>query len=291
MEAASAGGRQALSIAATSDRMSLGANRVEGLKVNLTLDDLWAARGRLRRRRGWPGPKFAGQSIADVRLTATGGADVSDVDFSGVVRRTGGEGERPAHRRPVDPARTLRPSPQRRRPAARARSSGDPDLWRRWSRHPEFRARRRCGRLSLSGRAGLDARPSSVCGAGAARRRSISFRPGRPVRRRRRRGDHQRNGRRTVWQLAAATDGVSAPQTRTPPCRRSTSTGSGRLAGSRTSLDVAVNVGKGSSVRSTGSAPLAIGRARREIDGKLDAGLANTALSISGRHVVRLPRD
>ena len=45
VEAASAGGRQALSIAATSDSMSLGADRVEGLRVNLTLDDLWAARG------------------------------------------------------------------------------------------------------------------------------------------------------------------------------------------------------------------------------------------------------
>ena len=86
VEAASAGGRQALSIAATSDRMSLGANRVEGLKVNLTVDDLWAARG-VSGAAELARAEVAGQSIADVRLTATGDADVSDVDFSGVVRR------------------------------------------------------------------------------------------------------------------------------------------------------------------------------------------------------------
>ena len=45
VEAAAANGRQWLSIVANSDRMSVGANRLEGLKVDLTVDDLWAARG------------------------------------------------------------------------------------------------------------------------------------------------------------------------------------------------------------------------------------------------------
>ena len=61
--------------------------------------------------------------------------------------------------------------------------------------------------------------------------------------------------------------------------------GSGRLAGGRTSLDVTVNAGTGNQVRLTGSAPLAPdGALDVKIDGALDARLANTMLSVSGRH-------
>ena len=61
--------------------------------------------------------------------------------------------------------------------------------------------------------------------------------------------------------------------------------GSGRLAGGRTSLDVTVNAGTGNAVRLTGSAPLAPdGALDAKIDGALDARLANTMLSVSGRH-------
>ena len=185
--------------------MSLGANRVEGLRVNLTVDDLWAARGvsgeaRLARA------EVAGQSIADVRLTATGDADVSDVDFSGVVRRAGGESARPAHRRPADPARPCKLHRRGSWPAARARGSGDPDLWKRWPRHPEFRARRRWrAPVALRPRR-LDAGPSSVCDANAARGARLRFGRRRPVRRRRRRGDPPRNAGRPVWRLAPAPD-------------------------------------------------------------------------------------
>ena len=58
-----------------------------------------------------------------------------------------------------------------------------------------------------------------------------------------------------------------------------------RLAGGRTSLDVAINAGTGNTVRLTGSAPLAPdGPLDVKIDGALDARLANSMLSVSGRH-------
>ena len=61
--------------------------------------------------------------------------------------------------------------------------------------------------------------------------------------------------------------------------------GSGRLAGGRTSLDVSVNAGTGGALRLTGSAPLAPdGPLDVKIDGALDARLANSMLSVSGRH-------
>ena len=85
VEAASAAGKQTLSIAATSDQMSVGGARLEGLKVDMTIDDLWAARGvsgqaRLARA------EVGGQSLADVKLTATAHGDSSDLDFMGSVR-------------------------------------------------------------------------------------------------------------------------------------------------------------------------------------------------------------
>ena len=62
--------------------------------------------------------------------------------------------------------------------------------------------------------------------------------------------------------------------------------GSGRLGGGRTSLDLTVNAGSGNAIRLTGSAPLsADGALDVKIDGRLDAGLANAALSVGGRHV------
>ena len=62
--------------------------------------------------------------------------------------------------------------------------------------------------------------------------------------------------------------------------------GSGRLGGGRTSLDLTVNAGSGNAIRVTGSAPLsADGALDVKIDGSLDAGLANAAFSAGGRHV------
>ena len=61
---------------------------------------------------------------------------------------------------------------------------------------------------------------------------------------------------------------------------------SGRLGGGRTSFDLTVNAGSGNAIRLTRSAPLsADGALDMKIEGRLDAGLANAALSVGGRHV------
>ena len=124
VEAASAAGKQALSIAATSDQMSVGGARLEGLKLDMTIDDLWAARGvsgqaRLTRA------EVGGQSLADVKLAATARGDFERSRFHGLGARAGGEGARTAFRRAADPPRSREPHGGRRRAAPRARGSGD----------------------------------------------------------------------------------------------------------------------------------------------------------------------
>ena len=84
VSASAAGGRQAVAIVASSDRMTFGANRLEGLKVDLNIGDLWGARsvsGVARLARA----EVAGQTISNAKLTATGRGDLSDLDFTGSV--------------------------------------------------------------------------------------------------------------------------------------------------------------------------------------------------------------
>ena len=85
VSASAADGKQAVAINANSDRMSVGANKLEGLKVDLEIGDLWGARsvsGLARLGRA----EVAGQSVSDIKLTATGQGDSSDLDFSGSGR-------------------------------------------------------------------------------------------------------------------------------------------------------------------------------------------------------------
>ena len=78
---------------------------------------------------------------------------------------------------------------------------------------------------------------------------------------------------------------VVAPQMRNAGLPALDVAGSGRLAGGRTSLDATINAGTGNAVRVTGSAPLAPdGALDVKVDGALDARLANSMLSVSGRH-------
>ena len=78
---------------------------------------------------------------------------------------------------------------------------------------------------------------------------------------------------------------VSAPQMRNAGLPALDVAGSGQLAGGRTSLDATINAGTGAALRLTGSAPLAPdGPLDVKVDGSLDARLANSMLSVSGRH-------
>jgi translocation and assembly module TamB len=285
LSASSAEGRQSVSIAANSDKMSVGANWLQGLKVDLTIDDVWGARnvsGLARLSRA----EVAGQTIADMRLAATARADASDLDVSGSVRGVAVQARGQLFGGP--PTRlelaSLTAQGAGRRialagPATLTYGSDSLDI-------KNLMLRVDAGRLSLSGHAGstLDLRASAAAlplaaldlatpGLGlsgvADGEATIRGTPGDPA------GD---------WRVRLKQ--LSAPQTRNAALPALDIAGSGQLGGGRTSLDLAASAGSGNAVRLTGSAPLtAYGALDLRIDGKLDDGLANNALSVSGRHV------
>ena len=118
--ASSADGQQNVAIVASSDRLSVGAAAFEGLKIDLTATDVWGAKilsGVARLSRG----AFGGQSISDVKLTATGQRRFERSRFQRNRPRAGAEGARTAVRRSVDPPRTREPQRAGRRPKAGAR--------------------------------------------------------------------------------------------------------------------------------------------------------------------------
>ena len=284
VKASSAGGRQAVSVVANSDRMSVGANRLEGLKVDLAIGDLWGARvvsGTAALSRA----EIAGQSIADIRLTASAGADSSDLDLSGSVRGVAVKARAQLAGGPptrLDIASLTIQGGGRRialaGPATLTYGDNGLDI-------QNLALRVDSGRLTLSGHAGstLDLRATATALPLAA---ADLVSPGLGL-------NGVAEGEATIRGTPAAPTGdwrirltrVSAPQTRSAALPALDVAGSGRLAGGRTSLDVSVGAGAGNAVRVTGSAPLsADGALDVRIDGKLDARLANTMLSISGRH-------
>ena len=168
VSASAADGRQAVAIVASSEKMAFGANRLEGLKVDLNVDDLWGARsvsGLARLTRA----EVAGQSVSDVRLTATGRGDFSDIDFTGSVfgfalashgRLSGG------------PPIRLDLATFTARRAGRTIALAGPahaDLWRRRNRHQELS---RCGSIPAACRSPAGPGPRSISGQARARCRS-----------------------------------------------------------------------------------------------------------------------
>jgi translocation and assembly module TamB len=277
-------GKQALSVTANSDRMTIDANRLEGLKVDFKVADLWGAKivsGFAQLARA----EVGGQSITGVKLNATGSASASDLDLSGNARGLaltargrlfGGPPTR------FELASLAAQGGGRRltlaSPATLTYGSNGLDI-------KNLTLLIDAGRLSLSGHAGstlaLKANAASVPLAaadlfspglglsgvadGAA---TIGGTPGNPT------GD---------WRVRLQR--VVAPQMRNAGLPALDVAGSGRLAGGRTSVDATINAGTGNSVRLTGSAPLAPdGPLDVKIDGALDARLANSMLSVSGRH-------
>jgi translocation and assembly module TamB len=276
--------KQALSVAANSDRMTIGANRLEGLKVDFKVADLWGAKivsGFAQLVRA----EVAGQSITGVKLTATGSATASDLDLSGT-----------AHGLALTARGRLFGGPPTRLELASFAAQGS-------GRRLTLAAPATltygndglniknltllvdAGRLSLSGHAGstlaLKANAASLPlaalnlfspGLGlsgvADGETTIGGTPGNPT------GE---------WKVRLQR--VIVPQMRNAGLPALDVAGSGRLAGGRTSLDVSINAGTGGTLRLTGSAPLAPdGPLDVKIDGALDARLANSMLSVSGRH-------
>ncbi len=280
VEVANIAGRQALSIAGTSERMSVGTTRFEGLKVDIMVDDLWAARGvsgQARLARG----EVGGQSLTDARLDATVHGDSSDFDFTGSVRGlavrargrlSGGQQIR------LDLASLTADGAGRRialaAPATLTYASGALGI-------QNFTLNVDSGRLSVSGRAGptLDLRATA---AGLPLAALDILWPGLGL-------AGVADGDATIGGMPANPTGdwrvrlkqVSIPQTRSAAAPPLDVAGSGRLAGGRTSLDVTVNAGSSNALRLTGTAPLSADGA---LDLKIDASLASAALSVGGRH-------
>jgi len=285
VSASAADGKQAVAVIASSDRMAFGANQVEGVKVDLKIGDLWGARaisGVARLVRA----EVAGQSISDVKLTAAGAGDSSDLDLSGTARGlavkaqgslTGGSPIR------FDLTRFTAQG------AGRTIALAGPatlTYGKDGLAIQNFVLRVDSGRLALSGRAGatldlhatVTALPlaaldlvSPGLGFSGTAEGDATIR-GTPA-------DPQGDWRIRLRQL-------SLPQTRGNGAPSLDITGSGRLAGGRTSVDLTANAGNRASLRVTGSAPLSNdGALDLKIDGKIDAGLANNALSPTGRSV------
>jgi translocation and assembly module TamB len=283
--ASAAGGRQQASIAADSARLGVGAAKVEGLEVDLTVADLWGAKavsGLARLSRA----EIAGQSMADIRLTATAQGDASDLDFSGTARGiaikargrlTGGS-----------PVRLELASLAAQKGGHRIALAGPATLafGRDGVDIETFALGIDAGRLSVAGHAGssLDLRANS---AGLPLAALDLLAPGLGL-------AGFADGEATVKGTPDAPSGdwrlqlrkLSAPQTRSAALPALDIDGSGRLAGGRTSLDVAVHAGPQNALRLTGSAPLAAdGALDLKIDGRLDAGLANVSLSVTGQRL------
>ena len=104
--------------------MSVGANRLEGLKVDLKIGDLWGARsvsGLARLARA----EVAGQSVSDIKLTATGPRRFERPGFQRLRARPRVQGAWPPVRRLADPPRPRDGSPRTAR-AGRLRSPAPP---------------------------------------------------------------------------------------------------------------------------------------------------------------------
>jgi translocation and assembly module TamB len=283
LNASSADGRQGLAIVADSDRMSVADNALDGVKINVTIGDLWAARN-ISGVASLTRAKVSGQTFANVKLTASPRGDATDLDLSALAGAAALKAR----------GQLIGGSPIRFDLASLTAEGGGQKLA---LAHPTTLVFRdgldienlvlavNAGRLSLTGHTGstldlhataaglplsaLDLVAPGLGFAGVADgEATIKGTPGDPT------GD---------WRLRVK--GFSTPQGRGMVAPLLDVAGSGRLDGGRTSLDAVVNAG-GNTVRATGSAPLsADGALDIRIAGKLDAGLANTVLSVAGRRV------
>jgi translocation and assembly module TamB len=282
--ASAADGKQSLSVLANSDRMTIGANRLEGLKVDFKVADLWGAKilaGFAQLARA----EVAGQSITGVKLTATGTASASNLELSGNAR---GLALMARGQLFGGPPTRLELASFAAQGGGRRLTLAAPATLTYGSDGLDIKALTLlvdAGRVSLSGHAGstlaVKANATSVPLAAFD-----LFSPGLGL-------SGVADGEATIGGTPGSPTGewrvrlqrVVAPQMRNAGLPALDVTGSGRLAVGRTSLDATINAGTGNSVRVTGSAPLAPdGPLDVKIDGALDARLANSMLSVSGRH-------
>ena len=218
VSASAADGRQAVAIVANSDRMAFGANRLEGLKVDLKIADLWGARNVIG-----PRPARPRRSRRPVDLRHQAHRDrprrFERARFQRLCTRARREGAWPSVGRLADPVRPCDVYRAGRGPDDRSRRPGHADLRQGRPRHPELR---RACRF----RPPLDLRPRRVRRSTSAlvrpRCRSphldlVLARP-RRIRNRRRRCDDPRNAGRSRRRLAhSPSPGQPAPDARQRP--------------------------------------------------------------------------
>ena len=279
-----ADGKQLLSVTANSERMAIGANRLEGLKVDFKIGDLWGAKivsGFAQLARA----EVGGQSITGVKLKAAGAASASDLDLSGNV-----------HGLAINARGQLFGGPPTRFELASFIAQGDgqritlagPATLSYGANGLDIKDlgfHVGAGRLSLSGHSGSTLALKANA-AGLPLTALDLFSPGLGL-------SGIADGEATIGGTPSNPTGewrmrlqrVVASQMRNAGLPALDVAGSGRLSGGRTSLDMTINAGRGNAVRLTGSAPLAPdGALDVKVDGPLDARLANSMLSVSGRH-------
>jgi translocation and assembly module TamB len=277
-------GKQALSVTANSDRMTIDANRLEGLKVDFKIADLWGAKiisGFAQLARA----EVGGQSITGVKLTATGNASASDLELSGNARGLAINAR----------GRLFGGPPTRLELASFAAQGGGQRITLMSPATVTFGGDGLdiknltllvgAGRLSLSGHSGSTLALKANA-TGLPLTALDLFSPGLGL-------TGVADGEATIGGTPSNPTGewrahlqrVSAPQIRNLGLPALDVAGFGRLAGGRTSVDATINAGTGAAVRMTGFAPLAPdGPLDMKVDGSLDARLANSLLSVSGRH-------
>jgi translocation and assembly module TamB len=285
IRASSAGGKQSATVAATSERMSVADTRVEGLKVDMSVADAWGARG-IEGTAAIARGEVGGEALSGVKLTASAGADYSDLDFAGTLRGLavkargrlfGGSLAR------LDLA-SLTAQGGKRRIALSSPTTltfgGDGVTFQHFALAVD------AGRLALDGTVGdrLDLRAGATDLPLAA---LDLMSPGLQL-------SGVADGEATIagtrdsptgdWRIRLKQ--VAAPQTRGAGLPPMDVAGSGRLGGGRTSVDLAVNAGAANALKVTGYAPLsADGALDLSASGKIDARLANATLSASGQNV------
>jgi translocation and assembly module TamB len=285
IDLAAADGRQNAHIAAKSDKLTFGANSLAGLDTDLAAADVFG-RKILSGAAKLAKANVGGETIADVNLKASAGADGSDLALAakarGLALQARGRLTADAVSRfdlmsfsAVGNGQKLALS----QPASFAFGGDGVDI-------KNFALGINAGRVSIDGHAGssLDLRLKLAAAPLAV---ADLAKPGLGL-------QGVADGEATIsggadapsgdWRIQLK--GVSAPQMRSAGLSPVDIAGSGRLGGGRTTLDVALKAGAASALRATGAAPLkSDGALDIAVAGKLDAGLANSMLSASGQRL------
>jgi translocation and assembly module TamB len=278
-------GKQNATIVARSAKLGFGANEIEGLDANLILTDIRGeptVAGAASLTRAF----VAGQAIADLRLTAKGAPDASDLDLAARIRGLAAKAQ--GRLFTANPPRldlsslSLQGNGQRIALAAPASITKTEDGIAVKGLALSIGG----GRLTIDGRAGanldfkiaaaavpLSAADLAAPGLGLTgtldATAALSGTPAAPA------GD---------WRLKISR--LTAPQTRGASLPAVDIAGSGRLGGGRTTLDATIDAGAVGALRASGSAPLSsAGDLDLKITGKLNAAAANAMLGASGRRM------